>query len=107
MMANLRSLLLLAILAATTTALALRIQDQLQRPIEHPDDVALEAAASDQKIEIPELPQYEPPPIERFAAAFDRPLFNPDRRPSAEEPVAAGVVEVQALSATLQGILFA
>ncbi len=52
------------------------------------------------------MPKYDPPPIERFAAALDRPLFNPDRRPPEGEP-SAGVVEDRALSATLQGILFA
>jgi len=107
MMPNLRSAFLLVLLGTASTALAVRIQDDLQRPPETPESVELDAAAPGQAIEIPELPKYEPPPIERFAAAFDRPLFSPDRRPSADEPVATGVVEDQVLSATLQGILFA
>jgi hypothetical protein len=107
MMSHLRGLFVLILLATASAALALRIQDDLQRPPETPDSIDPDAAAPGQAIEVPELPKYEPPPIERFAAAFDRPLFSPDRRPSAEEPVAIGVVEDQVLSATLQGILFA
>jgi hypothetical protein len=106
MISNLRSLFLLALLGTTSTVLALRIWDDQQRSLETPDAVELEAAASDQAIEVPEMPKYDPPPIERFAAALDRPLFSADRRPTAEEPVAPGAVEDRALTATLSGILF-
>ena len=106
-MPTLRSLFLLVLLGIASTALALRIQDEMQRPPETPDSVVLDAAASDQAIEIPELPKFEAPPIERFKAAFERPLFSATRRPAADEPVVTAVAEGQVLSATLQGILFA
>ena len=105
-----RGLFLLVLLATASTVLAMRIRDDLQRP---PEPLAaaglatgLNAAASAQTIEIPEMPKYDPPPIERFAEALDRPLFSQQRRPPVGEP-SAGVVEDRALSATLQGILFA
>ena len=105
-----RSLFLLLLLATASAVLALRIRDDLQRPSETLAAAALatglDGAASGQTIDIPEMPKYDPPPIERFAAALDRPLFSPDRRPPEGEP-SAGVVEDRALSATLQGILFA
>ena len=111
MMPNLRGLFLLVLLATASTALALRIRDDLQRPSEALTAAGLGAglggAASGQTIEIPEMPKYDPPPIERFAAALDRPLFDPQRRPPEGAPSDAGVVEDRALSATLQGILFA
>jgi len=107
MMPNLRGLFLLVLLATASAVLALRIRDDLRRPPETPASVMLDAAASGQAIEIPEMPKYDPPPIERFAAALDRPLFNPLRRPQEGEPTGTGVVEDRALSATLQGILFA
>ena len=110
MMPNLRGLFLLVLLATASTALALRIRDDLQRPSEALTSAGLGAglggAASGQTIEIPEMPKYDPPPIERFAAALDRPLFSPDRRPPEDEPTGAGVVEDRALSATLQGVVF-
>ena len=110
MMPNLRGLFLLVLLATASTALALRIRDDLQRPSEAltPAGFATGSggAASGQAIEIPEMPKYDPPPIERFAAALDRPLFSPDRRPPEDEPTGAGVVEDRALSATLQGVVF-
>ena len=106
MMPHLRGLFLLLLLGAGSTALALRIWDDLQRSPEMPAIVEPDAAPSDQVIEVPEMPKYDPPPIERFAAALDRPLFRPDRRPPAEVAVAAGTVEGGALSATLRGILF-
>ncbi len=105
-MPNLRSLFLLLLLATASAALALRIRDDLQRPSETLAFAGLDEAASGQTIDIPEMPKYDPPPIERFAAALDRPLFSPGRRPPEGEP-SAGVVEDRALSATLQGILFA
>ena len=105
-MPNLRSLFLLLLLATASAVLALRIRDDLQRPPEPLAAAGPDAAASGQTIEIPEMPKYDPPPIERFAAAIDRPLFNPQRRPPEGEP-SASVVEDRALSATLQGILFA
>ena len=104
---NLRSLALLLFLGTTSAALGLRLQDELQRPPEMPIPARLDGAASARAIEIPNVQKYDPPPIERFAATFDRPLFNAQRRPTASEPVAVGVVEVRALSATLKGILFA
>lgn len=107
MMANLRSLFLLLLLGTASAALALGIRNDLRRPVEAPASAELDAAASGQTRELPEMPKYGPPPIERFAAAFDRPLFSPDRRPSEDEPVATGAVEDQALTATLQGVLFA
>ncbi len=107
MMPNLRGLFLLVLLATASAVLALRIRDDLQRPAETLAAVALDGAASDRAIDIPEMPKYDPPPIERFAAALDRPLFRPDRRPPEGEPTGTGVVEDRALSATLQGILFA
>ncbi len=103
-MPSLRGLLLLALLATASAVLALRIRDDLQRPPEPLAAAGPDAAASGETIEIPEMPKYDPPPIERFAAALDRPLFNPDRRPPDEPSV--GVVEDRALSATLQGTLF-
>jgi len=110
-MPALRSLFILLLLAVASAVLGLRIQDELSRPPEMPvpKGIAAEpgAAGSDQEIEIAEMPRFDPPPIERFSTALDRPLFSPDRRPSADEPVAPGVVEDQALTATLQGILFA
>jgi hypothetical protein len=106
MMRNLRGLFLLVLLATASAMLALRIRDDLQRPPEPLEVAGPGAAASGQTIEIPEMPKYDPAPIERFAAALDRPLFSQDRRPPADEP-SAGVVEDRALSATLQGILFA
>jgi hypothetical protein len=110
MTSALRSLLVLLVLAAISAALGLRIQDELQRPPEIPGAVEPDQASdgndADQTIEIPEMPRYDPPPMERFAAALDRPLFSPDRRPSADAPAAPGP-EPQALTATLQGILFA
>ena len=107
MMPSLRGLLLLALLATASAVLALRIRDDLQRPPEPLAAAGPDAAASGETIEIPEMPKYDPPPIERFAAALDRPLFRPDRRPPEGEPSGTGVVEDRALSATLQGILFA
>jgi hypothetical protein len=107
MMANLRGLLLLALLVTASAMLALRIRDDLQRPPETLAVVMPDTAASGQTVEIPEAPKYHPPPIERFAAALDRPLFSQDRRPPEDEPTGTGVVEDRALSATLQGILFA
>jgi hypothetical protein len=107
MMANLRGLLLLALLVTASAMLALRIRDDLQRPPETLAVVMPDTAASGQTVEIPETPKYRPPPIERFAAALDRPLFSQDRRPPEDEPTGTGVVEDRALSATLQGILFA
>ncbi len=107
MMPNLRGLFLLLLLAAASAALGLRIRDDLQRPPEPLAVAAPDTTASDQTIDTPEMPRYDPPPIERFAAALDRPLFSPDRRPPEDEPSGTGVVEDRALSATLQGILFA
>ena len=111
MMSALRSLFILLLLAAASAVLGSRIQDELQRAPEMPEPagLALESggASSDQAINIPKMPKYAPPPIERFAMALDRPLFSPDRRPAKDEPAAPGVVESQALTATLQGILFA
>jgi len=107
MMPNLRSLFLLVLLATASAVLALRIRDDLQRPPEPLVAARPDAAALGQTIEIPEMPKYDPPPIERFAEALDRPLFSPDRRPPEGEQSGAGVVEDRALSATLQGILFA
>ncbi len=107
MMANLRSMFLLLLLGTASIALALRILDDLQRLPETPAAAGLKRAASGQTIETPEMPKYDPPPIEQFAAALDRPLFNPQRRPSENEPSGTGIVEDRALSATLQGILFA
>ncbi len=107
MMPNLRGLFLLVLLATASAALALRIRDDLQRPPESLAVAGPDAAASGQAIDTPEMPKYDPPPIERFAAALDRPLFSQDRRPPEDEPAGTGVVEDRALSATLQGILFA
>lgn len=107
MMANLRSLFFLLLLGTASAALALGIRNDIRRPTEAPTSAEIDAAASAQTLEIPEMPKYDPPPIERFAAALDRPLFNPDRRPAEDEPAATGIVEDQALTATLQGILFA
>ncbi len=104
-MPNLRGLFLLVLLATASAALALRIRDDLQRPPEPFVVAGPDTAASGQAIEIPEMPKYDPPPIERYAAALDRPLFNQQRRPPVGEP-SAGVVEDRALSATLKGILF-
>ncbi len=106
-MPNLRSLFLLVLLATASAVLALRIRDDLQRPPETLAAAGPDGAASAQTIEIPEMPKYDPPPIERFAAALDRPLFSPQRRPPEGEPTGTGVVEDRTLSATLQGILFA
>ena len=106
-MPNLRSLFLLLLLATASAVLALRIRDDLRRPPEPLAAAGPDAAAVGQTIEIPEMPKYDPPPIERFAAALDRPLFDPQRRPPEGAPSDAGVVEDRALSATLQGILFA
>ncbi len=107
MMRNLRGLFLLVLLATVSAMLALRIRDDLQRPPEPLAVAGPDAVASGQAIETPEMPKYDPPPIERFAAALDRPLFSQDRRPPEDEPMGTGVVEDRALSATLQGILFA
>jgi len=107
MMANMRGLFLLVLLATASGVLALRIRDDLRRPPATLAAVMPDAAASGPTIGIPEAPKYHPPPIERFAAALDRPLFSPDRRPPEDEPTGTGVVEDRALSATLQGILFA
>lgn len=110
-MLALRSMFILILLGAVSAVLGLRIQDELRRPPEMPTITGLAAdpggADSGQPIELAEIPKYDPPPIKRFAAALDRPLFSADRRPSADAPVATGAVEVQALTATLQGILFA
>ena len=107
MMANLRGLFLLVLLATASAKLALLIRDDLQRQPETLAAVMPDVAASGQAVEIPETSKYQPPTIERFAAALDRPLFSQDRRPPADEPAGIGVVEDRALSATLQGILFA
>ncbi len=107
MMPNLRGLFLLLLLATASAMLALQIRDELQRPPEPLTAAGPDGAASDQTIAIPEMPKYDPPPIGRFAAAIDRPLFSPQRRPPEDEPTGTGVVEDRALSATLQGILFA
>ena len=106
-MPNLRSLFLLLLLATASAVLALRIRDDLRRPPETLAAAGFDGETAAQTIEIPEMPKYDPPPIERFAAALDRPLFNPQRRPPEGAPSDAGVVEDRALSATLQGILFA
>ncbi|MFQ5565591.1 MAG: hypothetical protein ACE5EU_04435, partial [Paracoccaceae bacterium] len=106
-MPNLRGLILLVVLVAASAVLASRIRDDLQRPTDTLASAGPDGATPDQTIDIPETPKYDPPPIERFAAALDRPLFSQDRRPPADEPAGTGVVEDQALSATLQGILFA
>jgi len=105
-MSKLRSLFLLLLLGVASTALALRIWSDLQRPPETPAAAEFNAAASGETIEVPQMSKYDAPPIERFAAAFDRPLFNADRRPSEEQPVAAVAGEDRVLSATLRGILF-
>ncbi len=105
-MPNLRSLFLLLLLATASAVLALRIRDDLRRPPETLAAAGFDGETAAQTIETPEMPKYDPPPIEQFAAALDRPLFSPDRRPPEGEP-SAGVVEDRALSATLQGILFA
>ncbi len=105
MMPNLRSLFLLLLLATASVVLALRIRDDLRRPPETLAAAGFDGETAAQTIEIPEMPKYDPPPIERFAAALDRPLFSPDRRPPEGEP-SAGVVEDRALSATLQGVVF-
>jgi hypothetical protein len=119
MMANLRGLFLLVLLATASAVLALRIRDDLQRPSETLAltgfdtgfdtglGTGLGTGFGGAAIGIPEAPKYHPPPIERFAAALDRPLFSQDRRPPEDEPAETGVVEDRALSATLQGILFA
>ena len=107
MMPNLRGMLLLLLLVAASAVLALWIWDDLQRPPEALAVVGLDGAASAQLVNIAEAPKYDPPPIERFAAALDRPLFNPQRRPPEDEPTGIGVVQDRSLSATLQGILFA
>ncbi len=104
MMPNLRGLFVL--LATASAVLALRIRDDLQRSPEPLAVAGPDAAASGQAIDTPEMPKYDPPPIERFAAALDRPLFSPDRRPPEGEPTGTGVVEDRALSATLQGVVF-
>jgi len=107
MMPSLRGLFLLVLLATASAVLAMRIRDDLQRP---PESLAMampDATSAGQAVEIPEMPKYDPPPIEQFAAALDRPLFNSDRRPAEGEPTGTGVVEDRTLSATLQGILFA
>ena len=106
-MRNLRSLFLLLLLGAASAGLALGIRNDLRKPPEMPARAKIEAAASGQTLQIPEMPKYEPPPIEQFAAAFDRPVFSPDRRPSKEQPITTAIVEDQALTATLQGVLFA
>ncbi len=106
-MPNLRSLFLLVLLATASAVLALRIRDDLRRPPETLAAAEFDGETAALTIEIPEMPRYDPPPIERFAAALDRPLFSPQRRPPEDEPTGAGVVEDRALSATLQGILFA
>jgi len=106
-MPNLRSLFLLLLLATASAVLALRIRDDLRRPPETLAAAGFDGETAAQTIEIPEMPKYDPPPIEQFAAALDRPLFNPQRRPPEGAPSDAGVVEDRALSATLQGILFA
>ena len=74
-MPNLRSLFLLLLLGTASAALALGIRDDLRRPAEAPTSAEVDAAASGQTLEIPEMPKYDPPPIERFAAALDRPLL--------------------------------
>ena len=106
-MANLRSLFLLLLLGTASAALALGIRNDLRRPAETPASARLNAAASSQTLELPEMPKYDPPPIERFAATLDRPLFSPDRRPPKGQPITTGIVEDRALTATLQGVLFA
>ena len=106
-MRNLRSLFLLLLLGTASAALALGIRNDLRRPAEAPISAEIDAAAPGQALEIPEMPKYDPPPIERFAATLDRPLFNPDRRPSEDEPIATAIVKDRSLTATLQGILFA
>ena len=106
-MPNLRSLFLLLLLATASAVLALRIRDDLRRPPETLAAAGFDGETAAQTIEIPEMPKYDPPPIERFAAALDRPLFSPQRRPPEGEPTGTGVVEDRTLSATLQGILFA
>lgn len=107
MMPNLRGLFLLMILVAASAVFGSRIRDDLQRPPEMPEPSASGSETPDRDIEIPELPGYDPPPIERFAAALDRPLFSADRRPPPDGQPTAAVVEDRSLSATLQGILFA
>ena len=106
-----RSLIVLLLLIAASTVIAMRVLDRMERPIESP--LATESAAnsgagsSDQPAEPAEIPGYDPPPFDNFAEALDRPLFSLDRRPSDNEPVATGVADGEPLTATLHGILFA
>ena len=106
-MTNLRSLFLLLLLGTASAALALGIRNDLRRPPEVPAAAGIDTAASGQTLNIPEMPKYDPPPIERFAATLDRPLFSADRRPPEGQPIATGIGDNRALTATLQGVLFA
>ena len=107
MMSNLRSLFILLLLGTASAAMALGIRNDLRRPAEAPTPVEIDAAASGQILELPEMPKYDPPPLERFAAALDRPVFSPDRRPPQGQPIATGIVGDRALTATLRGVLLA
>ena len=108
---TLRGLLFLSLLAAASVALGLHIRDVLLQPAGLPEVVspipASGDAGSNPAAVLPALPEYDPPPINQFAAAVERPLFSPDRRPPAETPSVVVASADQALTATLSGILFA
>ena len=76
-----RGLFLVLLLAAVSAALGLRIADDLQRPPETLAPVETGGTVPDRTVEIPEIPTYDPPPIELFAEALARPLFSASRRP--------------------------
>ena len=61
-MRNLRSLFLLLLLGMASAVLALEIRNDLRRPPEAPASMAIDTPASDQILELPEMPKYEPPP---------------------------------------------
>lgn len=108
---TLRGLLFLMLLAAASAVLGLQIRDGLRPPAGLPEAAAPASvsggAGGGPADALPALPVYDPPPLDRFAAAIERPLFSPDRRPPAEAPSVVVASADQALTATLSGILFA
>lgn len=112
MIAALRRLLGLGLLAAAAVAAALAFRAELAREPARFDGAAPAAATTEPGTGLPELPERDPPPLERFSEAFERPLFSPTRRPPAPEEAAPDEADTAApvpaaarLVATLHGVL--
>lgn len=96
--------ILLFICAAGVTAVSAILIHEYRAPL---DSLALQdrtSAVVDDAVEPPPIPEFDPPELERFASAFDRPLFRESRRPQAA-PVAITETPVEAsLDVVLKGV---